>query len=118
MATVKQRIVGMIARVLFVLLLAVDFFLATPMEIVIVTPGSRADADLFLEQLRHTYLPNRILIVLSAGEQVARHGEYIPIVANKKLLKGRTTAYVCQHWVCKLPTTDPAEFARQISASH
>jgi len=103
--------------VLTQMLLAVDFFHATPMEIVIITPGPRADADEFLRQLRHIYLPNRILSVLSTGDQVTRHGEYLPIVTNKKALRNRTTAYVCQRWICKLPTTDPAEFARQISGT-
>jgi len=96
------------------MLLAVDAFHANPKEIVIITPGPRSGADLFLERLGDIYLANRVLTVLTAGGQVKRQAQYIPIVAGKKILQNRPTAYVCERWICKLPTTDPAEFSRQL----
>jgi len=29
-------------------------------------------------------------------------------------MEGKTTAYVCKRGICKLPTSDPAEFEKQI----
>ena len=97
------------------LLLAVDYHLDTPKEIVIVTPKSRADATPFLARLGTTFLPNRILTVVTEGEDLAAHATLVPLVESKVAQKGKATAYVCEQRVCELPTTDPAVFAKQIS---
>ena len=47
------------------MLLAVDFHLDRPKEIVIVTPNSRSEAEPLLARLRAKFVPNRILIVVS-----------------------------------------------------
>src|SRR5262249_14017915 len=52
------------------MLLAVDFYLDTPKEVVIVAPGSRANAEILLGQLRSTFLPNRILAVAGEGDDL------------------------------------------------
>jgi hypothetical protein len=100
------------------LLLAVDYHLDTPKEIVIVTPQSRADAAPFLARLGMTFLPNRILTVVTEGEDLAAHATLVPLVENKVAQGGKTTAYVCERKVCALPTTDPVIFAKQISFVH
>jgi hypothetical protein len=38
----------------------------------------------------------------------------VPITAEKIAQDGKPTAYVCERRVCKLPTTDPETFARQL----
>ena len=97
------------------MLLALDFWLDSPKEIIVVTAaGSREDADPFLEVLRRTYLPNKVLSVVSQGQDVAAQAELIPLVKGKVARKGRATAYVCEKGVCQLPTTDPAVFAAQL----
>ncbi|HEV8716550.1 MAG TPA: hypothetical protein VGX03_27495 [Candidatus Binatia bacterium] len=100
------------------LLLAVDYHLDTPKEIVIVTPKSRADAAPFLAQLGTTFLPNRVLTVVTEGEDLAAHAQLVPLVASKVAQGGKATAYVCEQKVCALPTTDPSIFAKQISQVH
>ncbi len=100
------------------LLLATDYHLDTPKEIVIVTPKSRAEAEPFLTQLGTTYLPNRILTVVTEGEDLAAHAQLVPLVASKVAQGGKATAYVCENKVCALPTADPAIFAKQISQVH
>ena len=97
------------------LLLAADYHLDTPKEIVIVTPKSRAEAEPFLARLRTTFLPNRILTVVAEGEDLAAQARLIPLVESKIARGGKATAYVCEKRVCELPTTDPAVFAKQIS---
>jgi uncharacterized protein len=96
------------------LLLAVDYHLDTPKEIVIVTAKSRTDAEPFLSQLAQTFLPNKVLTVVSGGDDVAAHAAMVPLVAHKTAQGGKTTAYVCEQQVCALPTTDPETFAKQI----
>ncbi len=96
------------------MLLAVDFRLGTPKEIIIVTPRARGDADAFLAELRTTFLPNRILSVVPEGDQFDAHAALVPLLDGKFARGGETTAYVCENRICELPTTDPAVFAEQI----
>jgi uncharacterized protein YyaL (SSP411 family) len=104
------------------LLLAVDFTVDAPKEIVIVTPsvpavgaGERSAAEPFLAKLRETYLPNRVLVVVSEGEALGKLERVVPLVGSKTAQHGRATAYVCEKRACDLPTSDPEVFARQLT---
>jgi hypothetical protein len=99
------------------MLLAVDFRLDTPKEIIIVTPDRRASAEPFLAELRATFLPNRILSVVGEADRFDTHAALVPLVEGKFARDGVATAYVCENRICELPTTDPAVFARQIRAT-
>ena len=96
------------------MLLAVDFYLDTPKEVVIVSPGSRGNAEILLAQLRSTFLPNRIVAVAGEGEDLNAQAKLVPLLENKIAQKGKPTAYVCERGVCELPTTAPDVFARQL----
>jgi uncharacterized protein YyaL (SSP411 family) len=95
------------------MLVAVDFRHDTPKEIVIVVPGQRREAEPFLDRVRSTFLPNRILAIVSE-ENATQHARLIPLVEGKYARDGRPTAYVCENRICDLPTTDPEVFAKQI----
>jgi uncharacterized protein YyaL (SSP411 family) len=97
------------------MLLAVDFMLDRPKEVIIVTPSGREDAAPLLDRLAGTFLPNRILVVTAEGEQLHAQQELVPLVQAKRALRGEATAYVCVERVCKLPTSDPEVFAKQIA---
>ena len=99
------------------MLLAVDFHLDTPKEIVIVVPHAREEAESLLDELRATFLPNRILAVVTENE-LDRHAALIPLLEGKVARDGKPTAYVCENRICDLPTTDPAVFATQIRTVH
>ncbi|MGH9366393.1 MAG: thioredoxin domain-containing protein, partial [Thermoanaerobaculia bacterium] len=95
-------------------LIALDFYLDSPKEIVIVTNHSRADAAPLLARFRTTFLPNRVLLVVPEGRPAAELAHLVPLVEGKVAAKGRAMAYVCKRGVCDLPTADPAIFERQI----
>jgi uncharacterized protein YyaL (SSP411 family) len=95
------------------MLLAVDFHLDTPKEVVIVAPAAREEAEPLLAELRGTFVPNRVL-AWGTQKEVSEQAALVPLTAGKTALRGRPTAYVCARGVCKLPTADPAVFARQI----
>lgn len=44
-------------------------------------------------------------------------GEF-PLLAERALVRDLPTAYVCRHFVCARPTTDPVELAEQLGAVH
>jgi hypothetical protein len=96
------------------MLLALDFHLDIPKQIVIVTPNNRAEATPLLNEFRMTLLPNRVLSVVTQGDELAQHTQLIPLLDQKRAIKGQPTAYVCENRVCELPTGDPARFAEQL----
>jgi hypothetical protein len=96
------------------MLLALDFFLGTTKEVILVRPASGEGAEAMLGALRASYAPNRIVAVATEGADLARQAEIVPLFAAKRARNGLTTAYVCEDRVCKLPTTDPATFAAQL----
>jgi uncharacterized protein YyaL (SSP411 family) len=102
---------------LSVLLLAVDFHLSAPKEIVIVTNGRRSEAEPLLAKLRTTYLPNRIVVVAAEGTDLAAQAMLVPLLQGKVAQGGRPTAYVCERGACELPTRSPEAFARQLTKS-
>ena len=94
--------------------LALDFYLDTPKEVVIVTAKDRREAEPFLAVLRRNYLPNKVLAVVAEGSDLTALSAAIPLVKGKVARQGKPTAYVRQQGVCKLPTTDAAVFAEQL----
>ncbi|MGE5175593.1 MAG: thioredoxin domain-containing protein [Hyphomicrobiales bacterium] len=98
------------------LLLAIDFRIAKRKEIVIVTPHSRSEASPFLVKLRAAYVPNRVLVVAVEGADLAAQAKETSLLADRKALGGKATAYVCVNNVCALPARDPETFAKQLAA--
>jgi uncharacterized protein YyaL (SSP411 family) len=97
------------------MLIALDFYLDRPKEIVIVAPeGKIKETEPFLDELRKQFLPNRTLTVATEGDNIESHARFIPIAKKKFALGGKTTAYVCEKGICELPVNDPALFARQL----
>jgi len=95
-------------------LLALDFFLDEPREIVVVWPdGAAGDAAPLLAVLRRTFIPAAVMAVGSES-QVAAIAATAPFAREKVPLDGRPTAYVCRQGRCQLPVTDAEAFAAQL----
>jgi len=93
------------------LLVAVDFALAKPMQIVIAgDPAAAATGDL-LRQVHRRYLPNRVLLFADAGAGQAWLGKKMAFIRDMQPLNGRPVAYVCENFVCELPTADAEALA-------
>jgi uncharacterized protein len=86
---------------------ALDFSLSTPKEVVIV--GPRPDADPLIEQIWNRYLPNKVVAGSPPGIES-------PLLQDKVAIRGQPTAYVCEHFTCQAPTSDPEVLAAQLTA--
>src|SRR5205823_5821884 len=91
---------------------AVDFYLASPLEVALLAGDSKALFGDLWRTLWTTYLPNRI-IALSAGDD-RRARELVPLLKARDAPKSGVTAYVCEHYACQAPTQEPAELTRQL----
>jgi uncharacterized protein YyaL (SSP411 family) len=95
-------------------LCALDFHLGPVSEVALVWPPARDGLESLLDRVFGCYLPNRVVVGCADGEAAARAG--IPLLEARPVVGGRATAYVCQRYVCKAPTTDPEDLARQLGA--
>ena len=88
------------------LLVALDFSLAKPKQIVLAGDlGSPAMAAM-VREVYTPYLPDRVILYAdgAAGQKfLAEHLDFIKDIAP---LKNAPTAYVCENYACQLPTSD------------
>jgi len=100
-------------RALNEMLLALDFKLGRPKEVVLVY---REDSSLepFLAVLRSEFLPRQVLVQASE-EQAKLLGEQLPILKGKRAGSRGITAYVCEAGICALPTSDVERFRTQLT---
>jgi hypothetical protein len=84
---------------------SLDFLLSVPKEIVIV--GDREEARPLIEQVWSRFIPNKVL----AG---APPGIDSPMLEGKTAIGGKPTAFVCEHYACLAPTTDPEVLAKSL----
>ena len=93
------------------MLAAVDFALSKPRQIVIAGDRGAPDTRALLDVVNQRYIPNRVLLLVDAvnAEKLA---EWLPFVKGMQRIGGKATAYVCENYSCKFPTTDPEQVVR------
>jgi len=94
------------------LLCALDLYLNPGQEIALVGDPAADDTQAMLAEVRRRYLPNSVLALWNPGDGFSP--DFLPLLAGRVQLEGRTTAYVCRHFVCNLPVTTPDALAGQI----
>ncbi|MCF3963115.1 thioredoxin domain-containing protein [Streptomyces fuscigenes] len=90
-------------------LAAAEAALDGPREIAVVGSGDAA-----AELRRVALLGTAPGAVLATGEP---GGDEFPLLVDRPLVGGAPAAYVCRHFVCRAPTTDPVELAALLGAA-
>ena len=93
-------------------LAALDFYLSTPKEIVVIGPREEPSTEALLRAAYEPYLPNRVI----AGADTAEDGGGLPLLEGRETLDGRPTAFVCEHYACSLPVTEPDALLAQLGS--
>lgn len=96
------------------MLLALDFYYDAPKEILLIKPTATSSVKPFLRALGDTFLPNKVVVVATAGADQKSKQTWFPLLEKKTPKQGKVTAYVCMRRVCELPTTNPKTFAQQL----
>ena len=94
------------------LLSALDFYLSTPYEVVVIGEPDAPDTGALLRAVYSAYLPNKVVAGRSESDEEA--ARLVPLLAERPMRDGKATAYVCVQYACQAPTTEPAELARQL----
>jgi uncharacterized protein YyaL (SSP411 family) len=96
------------------MLCALDFYLQTPKEIVVVGRRDAPDTRALLRVVHETYLPNKLLVMVDPAAGPGQALAHLP-VGETAQLDGRATAYVCHNFACAAPTAEPAELAELLA---
>lgn len=59
-----------------------------------------------VEVVNQRFLPRTIVVIHPTGESADAIDQLAPFIAKQNSIEGKATAYVCQNYVCNLPTTD------------
>ena len=97
---------------------ALDYHLAPKKQILIAGDPGSADTEELLRQVNIRFLPNKILLLADGGAGQRQLARWLPFVEGAHRLKDRATAYVCENYVCKLPTVDPDTMGRLLDDKH
>jgi uncharacterized protein YyaL (SSP411 family) len=93
---------------------ALDFYLGTPLEVVIV--GSpNAQLDELRRIVWQTYLPNRVIAICDKDHQ--RAAALVPLFLGRDTLATEPTAFVCRANTCQRPVTNPDDLLSQLTAA-
>ncbi len=94
------------------MLVALDASTSSPRQVVIAGKPDASDTQALLREVNHRYQPNEILILADGGPGQAYFTQKIEFFKDVHPIEGKATAYVCQNFVCQLPTSDLAVISR------
>ncbi len=87
------------------LLRAADFYLGSVREVAIVGPPE--DSKPLLDVVREGLRPHLVVAGGAGGD--------VPLLEGRQLVDGRAAAYVCEHFACRAPVTEPEELRAMLS---
>ncbi|MPZ21656.1 MAG: hypothetical protein GEV06_27770 [Luteitalea sp.] len=99
------------------LVAALDFSLSKPKQIVIAGRADAADTRAMLRLVHDRFIPNKILLLADAGEGQRQLARWLPFVKGVSRKDGKATAYICEDYVCQLPTADLEVAARLLDGT-
>ena len=84
--------------------------LSKPKEIAIVGDPDSADTQALLNVARNSYQPFQVVGLGASGPEGAR----VPLLYDRGLVDGQSTAYVCRSFACQAPVTKPEGLRAQL----
>jgi uncharacterized protein len=94
------------------LLGALERLVTPPLEVAIVGAGSNG-ADAFRRGVLRRLLPASVTVGAAPGTGA----DVTPLLADRDLVDGKPTAYVCEHFACRQPVTTPEDLRAQLDAA-
>lgn len=91
------------------MLVAFDFSLAKPRQIVIAGPRDSTATRALLREIHARYLPSKIVLLADGATGQKWLGERLEFIRTVTPINGQPAAYVCENFVCQLPTSEVAK---------
>jgi uncharacterized protein YyaL (SSP411 family) len=93
-------------------LCAMDYAVHPPKEIALIF-DQKGNLLPYLQEIHSSFQP---YLVVAASSYPVNESQMPPLLHARELLDERTTAYVCQGFVCQQPVTSLLDFRQQISS--
>jgi len=88
------------------MLVALDFSLAQPKQIVIAGRPDSADTQAIRQAIYGQFIPNKIVLLADGEEGQAFLARHLQFIQGVQAMDGHATAFVCKNDACQLPTTN------------
>ena len=83
---------------------ALHLYLGGLKEVAIVGPRNHPSTDEMLKAIRCGFSPNAVF-AFSHADEVEQEAKDVPLLAGRKVVDGKATAYVCRQGTCMAPVT-------------
>jgi uncharacterized protein len=93
------------------MLVALDYSLSKPRQIVIAGKKDAPETKALLKEVHRHFLPKTILLLADGGESQKYLSEKNEAIHAMTLMDGKSAAYVCENFTCKAPVTDSKQLA-------
>jgi uncharacterized protein YyaL (SSP411 family) len=90
--------------------IALDFAAGPTKEVVIAGDPTAPGTQAMIRATRERFLPRALTLLHPDGPAGTGLEALAPYVKPQRAIDGQPTAYVCENFICKLPTTDVARF--------
>jgi uncharacterized protein YyaL (SSP411 family) len=88
------------------MLVALSWSRSKPKQVVIAGKTDDAGTQVMLREVHQHFIPHEVLIFADGGAGQQFFAERVEFMKNVTETDGKPTAYVCENFVCQLPTTD------------
>jgi uncharacterized protein len=89
---------------------ALERMATLPVEIAVVGDPADPATGALIAEVRRRFLPGAVSVTAPPGTGA----DLTPLLADRPLVDGKPTAYVCRHFACQQPVTDPAGLSMQL----
>ena len=93
------------------MLVAFEFQLDKPRQIIIAGRAEAPDTRAMLREVHSRFMPNKIVLLADGGIGQQTLASQLDFIQSVKMIDGKATAYICENYVCRLPTSDMATMA-------
>ena len=97
------------------MLVAFDFDQTKPKQIVIAGKADAASTQALLRAVHERFIPNKIILLADGDRGQAYLGKHLEFIQDIKLDHDQATAFVCQNYVCQMPTSDVAALRKLLA---
>jgi len=97
------------------MLVALDFSLSRPRQIVIAGNRDAKETRALLTEVQGRFLPNKIVVLADDSDGRKYLEEKLEALRAMKPLDGKPAAYVCENFSCQAPVNDPAALRKLLA---
>jgi uncharacterized protein len=88
------------------MLVALDFSLGKPKQIVIAGKPDAASTEAMHHAVNKEFIPNKIVLLVDGGEGQAFLAKRLEFIRGVRTMDGHATTFVCENYACQPPTTN------------